>query len=73
MLDPGCPTAPMFMHGCGAMRFFKTRHHNPDTAYAQGVHNALEKSSADSGNLAEVMTLSFEEPDARPAQPNTAS
>ena len=44
-----------------------------EPSYAQGVRNALEKMSADSGNLADVITLSFEEPDVRPAQPNTAS
>ena len=44
-----------------------------DPAYAQGVRNALEKMSADSGNLADVMTLSFDEQSARPAQPHATS
>lgn len=41
-----------------------------DPAYAQGVRNALEKTHADSGNLADVITLSFDEQSARPAQPH---
>ena len=44
-----------------------------DPAYAQGVHNALGKMSADSGNLADVMTLCFDEQSARPAQPHATS
>ena len=44
-----------------------------DPAYAQGVRNALEKMSVDSGNLADVITLSFEEQRTRPAQPHTTS
>ena len=42
-------------------------------SYAQGVRNALEKMSADSGNLADVITLSFDEQSTRPAQPNATS
>ena len=44
-----------------------------DPAYAQGVHNALGKMSADSGNLADVISLSFDEQSARPAQPHATS
>ncbi len=44
-----------------------------DPAYAQGVRKALEKMSADSGNLADVMTLSLDEQSARPAQPHATS
>ncbi len=44
-----------------------------DPAYAQGVRNALEKMSVDSGNLADVITLSFDEQRTRPAQPHATS